>query len=299
MSIDALVEHLKALREQFQDTARGVKPLEFVAVQKQFDVELPDIPGHPPGFTIPCFMELDWRDEKRKYGYFRGNTDLLQRFHILAEAMARLLPWEMLEDYGDCGGRNWRSTDHLFAPRWVALLMRFAKNMNHPLLTLEQYVQPTGLGSIAELRPDVFTASVAAIDLLLKAISTDPKEDSTVEKETKPEKARQLKKRKKGTINGEARPKIVGMLLEHHKYDSGSIGNYAPIGVRELAEKAEVSSSTVTLFFVDAWGKTRKSNGGWTVYRTMCLNPENHELLRVWLKALNGDNPVKEMTHRE
>lgn len=94
--------------------------------------------------------------------------------------------------------------------------------------------------------------------------------------------------KKKSTNSGEARVKIIAALTQHHQYDDGMIGNYAPIGVNALKRLASVgSNSTVSKFFTDEFGSepdTKKSTQtGHPIYLAICINPERHAKLRVWL----------------
>jgi hypothetical protein len=88
------------------------------------------------------------------------------------------------------------------------------------------------------------------------------------------------RKPKRSTNQGEARAKIISALTLHHKYADGGCLNAEPIGVNELAEKAEVSSSTVSEFFT-------KQLGGHATYRNFYCG-EMPRLVMV-LKMLNGE----------
>ncbi len=113
----------------------------------------------------------------------------------------------------------------------------------------------------------------------------------------KTEKPDRAKNRK---LNGDARTKIIATLTEHHNYNNGAIGNYLPIGVGELAKKAQLGSkSTVTKFFTDEWGNKETGSTGWPIYRSICCNPARHDKLSAWLMILNGDNPMKGLPYKE
>ena len=86
-------------------------------------------------------------------------------------------------------------------------------------------------------------------------------------------------KNKRSTELGEARNKIIGVLTEHHQYTDGSCLKTEPIGVSELARKAEVSKSTVSDFFQTAFK-------GHDKYRGLCLDVSR---LVVALKLLRGE----------
>ena len=54
---------------------------------------------------------------------------------------------------------------------------------------------------------------------------------------------------KRSTAKGEAKIKLVAALTAHHHYQNGSCLNFEPIGVRKLAEMADVGISTASDFF--------------------------------------------------
>jgi hypothetical protein len=90
----------------------------------------------------------------------------------------------------------------------------------------------------------------------------------------------QRKRGNSGTI-------ILTALNAHHKYDGTSIGEWTPIGVRELSELTRpkqgepISPATVTRWF------NGKFSGGYSGYERECTNTSN--LLLTSLKQLNGD----------
>lgn len=87
-------------------------------------------------------------------------------------------------------------------------------------------------------------------------------------------------KKKRSTEKGEARTKIVAALTDHHKYKTDSCLNFNPIGVRDLAEKADVSPGSVSKFFKDEF----RSH---LLYQRACVS-ESSQLLNA-LRMLNGD----------
>ncbi|HQR06469.1 MAG TPA: hypothetical protein PLN21_06590 [Gemmatales bacterium] len=102
------------------------------------------------------------------------------------------------------------------------------------------------------------------------------------------------RKTRKANGNDDARTKIIAALILHHKYNNGAIGDYSPIGVKELTEKAGLGSkSTASKFFTDEWCQDGSNRTGWPIYRSHCCNLENQAKLRAWLMMLNGDNPMK------
>jgi hypothetical protein len=74
---------------------------------------------------------------------------------------------------------------------------------------------------------------------------------------------------KRGGGSGSAAPKIVACLLEHHQYAKGSCLNQEPIGVNELADKAEVAPSSVTYFFNKQYGGPDRERGH-AKYKVVC-----------------------------
>jgi len=89
---------------------------------------------------------------------------------------------------------------------------------------------------------------------------------------------------KRSTVKGEARAKIIAALTEHHKYQDGGCPNLEPIGVRELARKADVAGSSVTDFFNSEFNNGDK--GGHKKYIRVCQKPSD---LAASLKLLNGE----------
>ena len=90
---------------------------------------------------------------------------------------------------------------------------------------------------------------------------------------------------KRSTERGEGRAKLVGALTKHHEYADGGCLNLTPIGVNELARKAEVASSTATEFFNREF--SHGLSGGHKKYRQICMSDAS--LLVACLKALNGE----------
>lgn len=72
---------------------------------------------------------------------------------------------------------------------------------------------------------------------------------------------RQDPSRKRSTVKGEARAKIISGLTAHHKYDNGSCANLDPINVSEFAKSIGVSKSTVSDFLKDRFGGFAKYRG--------------------------------------
>jgi hypothetical protein len=94
---------------------------------------------------------------------------------------------------------------------------------------------------------------------------------------------------KKSTNRGDARVKLIANLSEHHKYDSGSVGNPEPIGNNELARTAEVGTGTASAFFTEEFG-------GHDQYRALC---RESGALAAALKLLNGEFSPKILYGRQ
>lgn len=78
---------------------------------------------------------------------------------------------------------------------------------------------------------------------------------------------------------GDAELKLISGLLEHHRYENGSCGNYEPIGNNALADKLKVGRPTSSDFF-------KKAFGGHAAYKRAC---KNGTLLYVKLKIMAQD----------
>lgn len=83
---------------------------------------------------------------------------------------------------------------------------------------------------------------------------------------------------KKSTVKGEARMKLIGALLEHHKYSQDELSQ-EPINGNALARQADVGKSTASRFLKSEFGGRDK-------YRRCCRDIET---LRTALKLLAGD----------
>jgi hypothetical protein len=93
------------------------------------------------------------------------------------------------------------------------------------------------------------------------------------------------KKAKRRTERGEARAKIIGMLLKHHQYaNNDSCLNTEPIVANKLAEIAEVGKGSVNRFFNSEFNDGEK--GGYANYKRACRDPRT---LEHALKLLSGD----------
>jgi hypothetical protein len=104
--------------------------------------------------------------------------------------------------------------------------------------------------------------------------------DNAASPETSPRKPAEPNKPKASTERGDARKKIIPALTLHPQYRDGGCGNSAPIGVRALAKKADVSPDAVSAFFKKEFGSHAK-------YKAACYR----DLPRVamLLKMLNED----------
>jgi len=78
---------------------------------------------------------------------------------------------------------------------------------------------------------------------------------------------------KKSRSKGDGQVLTIGALCTHHEFDGDVCQNLAPIGVNELSRLAEVSSSTVSLFFQKQFADKHSARGeGRTKYREACQN---------------------------
>ena len=75
--------------------------------------------------------------------------------------------------------------------------------------------------------------------------------------------------RKRSTEPGEARIKIISALTAHHQHENGSCGSLEPIGVGELADKADVGKATVSDFFAAEF-KGQSTLKGHARYKATC-----------------------------
>jgi hypothetical protein len=78
---------------------------------------------------------------------------------------------------------------------------------------------------------------------------------------------------------GSGRVKLIASLTKHHQYANGSCLNQEPIGNNELAELADVSPSTASVFF-------NKQFRGHTKYKALC---KDFNGLLAALKILNKE----------
>jgi hypothetical protein len=86
---------------------------------------------------------------------------------------------------------------------------------------------------------------------------------------------------------------ILAALCAHHQYDGTSIGNWAPVGVRELSnlttptnnDEKPVSPTTVTRWF------NKNFQGGHSAYERQCAD----DLLLASLKRLNNEFTPEDM----
>ena len=86
-------------------------------------------------------------------------------------------------------------------------------------------------------------------------------------------------KKKRSTVQGEARDKMIGALTLHHKYQDGDCLNQDPIGNNELARKADVDKATASAFF-------KREFKGHSKYKTLC---NDASLLAAALRLLNAE----------
>jgi hypothetical protein len=170
-----------------------------------------------------------------------------------------------------CGSIN-RERDAAFIREVRAKLPRLYDLQSE----LGEYIDRVVEAPLSALTPgpdgDAETASMTTVDSLLAAMSLQAPE--TGNPQTKP---------KRSTEKGEARVKIIPALTKHHQYADGGCLNTEPIGVRELARKADVSADSVTQFFKKEFGEEK---GAHTRYKASCRDAA---LLGAWLKLLNED----------
>jgi hypothetical protein len=91
--------------------------------------------------------------------------------------------------------------------------------------------------------------------------------------------------RKHNTKRGDGETKISAALAKHHQYENNSCLNWAPIGVRELAQLAGVGNATVSRFFNNKFDNGKKA--GYSNYKWACQNDRNR--LLGSLRILQGD----------
>lgn len=91
-------------------------------------------------------------------------------------------------------------------------------------------------------------------------------------------------RKKRSTIKGEAREKIIAGLTEHHGLDGDTCLNWEPIKVNEFADKNEVSSAAVSDFLRVEFADGHKGEG-YEKYRAAC---NDHWRLLGKLKAWNS-----------
>ena len=89
---------------------------------------------------------------------------------------------------------------------------------------------------------------------------------------------------KRSTAKGDAEAKIIGALTAHHGYSNGGCSNFAPIGVNELARKAEVGAASVNRFFDKQFNGGKKE--GHKQYGRLCHSQSG---LVTAIKLLNGE----------
>jgi hypothetical protein len=87
--------------------------------------------------------------------------------------------------------------------------------------------------------------------------------------------------KKRSTVKGGGREKLIAALTKHHDYANGSCLNLELIGNNELARKAKVSPSTASEFF-------KKYFKGWKKYRAIC-NRGDAKTLVAALKLMNDE----------
>lgn len=88
-----------------------------------------------------------------------------------------------------------------------------------------------------------------------------------------------ITRKKRSTVKGEAREKMIGALTLHHKYAQDSCLNLEPIGNNELARLAQVSKAIASAFF-------SKEFKGHKKYQALC--GDTTRLVAV-LKLLNQE----------
>ncbi|MCY2984680.1 MAG: hypothetical protein NTY15_13735 [Planctomycetota bacterium] len=121
-----------------------------------------------------------------------------------------------------------------------------------------------------------YWGTLAKVEIELDRIENATSRDS-VSKTTRP---------KRSTAKGDAKAKLEAAFLAHHQFENRSIGMSDPIGINELARKAEVSTSTAKTF-IDKWFP-----GGFKVYQRDAQG--NRTKLLIALTQLAGE-PVAGM----
>jgi hypothetical protein len=85
---------------------------------------------------------------------------------------------------------------------------------------------------------------------------------------------------KRSTEKGEALAKIIAALTAYHEYDSGHVGNWAPVGLRHLKRLSDTSNGSVSDFFNSEFS-------GHKEYKIMCHRDRTG--LERKLRGFNGD----------
>jgi hypothetical protein len=77
--------------------------------------------------------------------------------------------------------------------------------------------------------------------------------------------------------------KVVAALIEHHRYDKGSVMNYEPATNRGLAKIADLSSNALTRFLRDQFPSESEP---FKKYQVACRNRTIGDLLALWNREL-------------
>ena len=93
------------------------------------------------------------------------------------------------------------------------------------------------------------------------------------------------KVKKRSTVSGEARAKIIAGFAEHHKFDDNSCGNCDPIQVGKFAKRIDVSKSRVSEFLKERFSP-EDGSAAYQRYKSACADPKR---LAMDIKAMRGE----------
>jgi hypothetical protein len=204
--------------------------------------------------------------------------------HLVA-AIGRLLDLLVVYRRQPTGLKTWEADDFLQAHREATHMARlggFPELPDAGQARLRNYdLSPSAIPYPNKEVGKEFEAELRAIGSMARA-AIEAQADQ--EQERGPAHVQSTKRRathpKRSTERGEGRKKIIAAVTLHHQYRDGGCGDTAPISVRSLATKADVSPDTASAFFKKEFGDHAK-------YRAACRR--NPASVATWLKLLNAD----------
>jgi hypothetical protein len=208
---------------------------------------------------------LNARHTKIRRRLVKALRPLRQQTPVSAFGCAGLFAWDVLRDVLVHWEKFWQGV----AP-YASSTREGSYQALRDLVDLWNYSQGEWDSLVARLEAELRDAEV-----ILKSAGDAPETLASPSK-------------KRSTVKGEARVKIIAALTLHHKYRDGSCLNQAPIGVNELAKKTGVSKSTASSFFKDRFG-------GHVKYRAACRDKMK---LIAALRLLNDEFPPKHLFGR-